>query len=158
MGEDLKIKASPLLVVTRIVVFVLLAVSFVLGYFGMVDMRTDEQKITDYREELLSRSSAQYAIEAIKLAKRNNDYIEITAVNMIVAPGKILLMVYGSSATEKNLKTCYDAQSKKIVNSRLYDDIYYSKMASNNYVGKEDNDFLTKYEGNDLKILLEEAE
>ena len=57
MGEDLKIKASPFLILTRILVVSLLILSFVLGYLATVDMSGNDEKESKRVEESFSELS-----------------------------------------------------------------------------------------------------
>ncbi len=157
MNENLKMKASSLLIATRIIFIIIIALILVCAFFGVVDIRSDEQKEADYRKEVLEETFAQAAIEAIKISQENYPYAEIEKVSVIGGAGKVLVKVTALNGVNQYVWTYYNAKNNTIVDESVYDNLYYSLMTSSFYAGHDGDDIETIFEGKGLIILCEEA-
>ena len=157
MNENLKMKASPLLIVTRII-FLIITTSIVFcAFFGVVDIRSGEQKEADYRKEVLGKPSAYAVIKAIKISQKNYPYAEIEKVSVINGSGKVLVRVTALNSANQYVWTYYDAKNNTMVDESVYSNLYSSLLSYSFYTGRNGDGIETIFEGKDLMILCEEA-
>ena len=156
MNENLEMKASPLLVITRIIFLIVIALIVVCVFFGLVDMRSDAQKEADYRKEVLEKEFAGAAVEAINISQEKYPDAIIEKVSIVTGKNKVLVEVTAVNDVDQYVRTYYNTKQNTLVNEATYKDLYYSNMASSFYVGKN-GDIETVFEGEELIILCEEA-
>ncbi len=162
MEETLQLKRSPFLLVSTIIIWLLILVSIAFLIFGIFDFRSDEQKITDERNELISQTTFQRGVTALKYLHKNQNSLIADDVSEIISVSCIKSSTYALIVYKDNLNNTqeltYDEKSKRGYKG---DDLYYQTVASlaakDMYLGSKKDSYTVQYKGEELLIMLEET-
>ena len=157
MNEELKLRPSVGVIITRVISLVLVAVAVVCAYLGFVDPRTEEEKAEQYRLSVVASASGEYAIEALCYASRNDTFESYEYISVLLRADKKYVKIVGRGHEGKHVDFCYDANKKREIDSILFDSIIAANSAQANFVGKEPQKISITYKDEELNMLLEEA-
>ncbi len=164
MDETLKLRKSPSLIVTQITIWLLLLVSIVFLVFGIFDFRSDEQKKADERTELVSQATFQRGVTALKYLYNNQNSLvadEVTEVSSVSClKGSMYVLVIYEDEFGYSQELTYDGKYRRGYRGRdLYSQTLSSLISRDLLLGtkKDSSSYVAKYEGENLKIMLEET-
>lgn len=159
MYKELKLKSSFSLIAGR-VLLVLLSVAIISFMFlGLVDIRSEEDKQADAKNQLMAETSFKCGVEALQYAyaSKNYDIQKVKSVAYLGEAGIWLLITYYDSGNME-CKISYDYnRGKGYSDGTMYSEKLGMALAQNSFLGKTNNDCQTIYEGDNLKIMIEEA-
>lgn len=161
--EKLKIKSSPVFVVGCVLLVVIILTALSMAAYGLIDVRTEEQKAADKKQqeinELMADASFQYGVEAINYVSGYNIYnvVTINSVSHLKSSNKYVLIKYIDSFGSAREIT-YSATKKTMYpNGNIYYNELGTKLSGDLYFGTSSPSPVTTFKGEKLSIMLEVA-
>lgn len=146
MNETLKMKPSVFLIISRIVAAVLVLLLIGMAFFGIFDFRTEEQKIADFKEKLVTDSYAQAALKGLRSAYRQGGDITPERVSVFRESGLLYVAVAAKNVAGESVAFFYNATSNKSISARDYTTACRDPLLG-----------VTNYEDLELRVLCEEV-
>ena len=120
MNEKLKMKPSPALIICRIVGTVLVVLLVGMAFFGVCDFRTEEQKIADFKEEILTDAYAQAALKGLRGAYRELYKFTPERISVRDESGVLYVAVEGKDSSGEAAGFFYNATTGREISPMTY--------------------------------------
>ena len=126
--------------------------------FSFIDLKSDEQKLKESREEFLSTPYVSEAIEAATvLIHDRNTYgngINIQSINVLHASRYVKIVFSNTKGAGKEFY--YDCKNNKTITDNAYSQALTQAIANNTYFGSSKK-ISTSFDGNLLYQIIQEA-
>ncbi|MBR2965517.1 MAG: hypothetical protein IKC34_03080 [Clostridia bacterium] len=162
MNKALGLKASPLLILCRLLAVLLILGCLACGCVSRIDFRTEEQKEADYRESLISSSAFQKGVKGIIAAKKNKIFPTMMTKVTVFSSANLVLITYTHAGITEQF--CYNTKTKRPSTKEHFKSLLGQKeaayMANQFYAGNTNAQppkYTVDYTDKDLQIMIEEA-
>jgi hypothetical protein len=120
MNEKLKMKPSVFLVISRVVATILVLLIIGMAFFGIFDFRSEEQKIADFKEEILTDSFTQAALRGLRYAFNRTSRDSPESISVFSKSENIYVAVTFKGDDGKSIKYYYNATLGKGIDAKAY--------------------------------------
>ena len=158
MNEELKLRPGVGLIITRVLSLIFVAAAVVCAYLGFVDPRTEEEKAEQYRLSVVASVAGERAVEALCYAQKEYRFASFEYISVLKNTTLKYVKIVGTGWNGESIKFCYDVEEKRELAVDFFEHAISAGEASDFYSGRTPIDRTTTFKGEELQMLLEEAE
>ncbi len=158
MSAGYVVKQPKWFILIKVTVFILLALSMAFMVLSFFDLRSEEQKLKDEREEFLSTAYVSEAIESARILMNNRvtygTVINIQYITVLHTKQYVRIAYTNTNSIVKNFY--YDYGSNDIISEWVYENAINNDLVNNIFTGNK-RKVSTTFEGDILYKIIQEA-